>query len=503
MRISKKLTIESNFGLLFWVPVGACFVLQALLSFFEPQNFVILSIALPIFMILYLIVKDNSLYNTPVLLAVLYVFSNVVFAFIVKTLLLQPANTNLYAPVSSYFATLVALIALFFSLFATKAIMVGKPLCPPVKDLHFLKWLSIYSFIIGVSAWVLNQLFLIDRRSPDYDPSASFGGFAIFDNLFYMSIISATAYVLIKTRKKRSLNIFIMLLFCVGVGMALVESRKIGLGFTFLSYILTCIFFRQQVTKKQVAAFIGFILVAFFVFTPIAHVYRSTLWFMPFTEKIQYIWNNYDNIFSPKNIKEYYLDITERKHHRYDYFNSDLLFLERFAAIQTNDNYISETDSQGKSKLKFYITDYILLLPSFIYPEKDTIALGDKLRWEYNLKRYGHISFSTAPLICNAYSVGKNIGVFVLCFYIFTILFLILKKINWNLYENVFAIFFLIPLVFAIHEKAHNGFITIMFREMIVHIFLFYAFYIAYQKLFYRKNHRVHNTSFNQLECYR
>jgi hypothetical protein len=486
MKIHEKLTIENNFGRLFWVPVGICFVLQALLPFDDPQNFVVLAIVLCIFIVFYIIVKDHSLYDTPVLLAALYIFSNVVFAFVTKTLLLQPASTNLYAPIPSYFATLIAVFALFFALFASKAINIGKAFFPPVKELHFLKWLSIYSFVIGTSTWVLNQIMLIDRRSPSFDPSASFGGFAVFGKLFYMSIIAATAYVLIASNKKKSLNIYIILLFCVGVGMALVDSRKIGMGFTFLAYILTCIFFRQQVTKKQVGAFVGFILLAFFIFTPIVHIYRSTLWFMPFTKKIEFIWNNYDNIFSPEKIQDYYLETSERIINRYDYFDRDMFFLDRFAAIQINDDLISATDSQGLSNSKFYLTDYTLLLPGFIYPEKDTIALGDKLRWEYGLKKSGRISFSTAPLISNAYSVGKNIGVFILCFYIFLVLFLILKKINWNLYENVFAIFFFMPLVFAIHEKSHGGFIMIMLREMPVQIATFFFFHIAYSKMFHR-----------------
>lgn len=485
MKIYEKLTIENNFGLLFWVPVGVCFVLQTLLSFYDPHNFVVSAIILCIFIVFYIIVKDHSLYNTPVLLAALYIFSNVVFAFVTKTLLLQPANTNLYVPISSYFATLIAVFALFFALFASKAIETGKPLFPPVKDLHFLKWLSIYSFVIGISTWVLNQMMLIDRRSSSFDPSASFGGFAVFGKLFYMSVIAATAYVLIASRKKKSLNIYIILLFCVGAGMALVDSRKIGMGFTFLSYILTCIFFRQQVTKKQIGAFIGFILLAFFIFTPIVHVYRSTLWFLPFTKKVEFIWNNYDNIFSPERIKDYYLVTSERIYHRYDYFNRNMSFLNRFAAIQINDDLIAATDSRGLSNSKFYFTDYTLLLPGFIYPEKDTIALGDKLRWEYGLKKYGQISFAVAPLISNAYSVGKNIGVFILCFYIFLVLFLILKKINWNLYENVFAIFFFMPFVFAIHQFSHGQFISRMFREMLVQMVIFYFFHIAYSKIFY------------------
>ena len=322
----------------------------------------------------------------------------------------------------------------------------------------------------------------IDRRSADFSPSDSFGGFAVFDNLFYMSIISATAYVLLSSKKRKSFNIYIGLLFCVGIAMALVESRKVGLGYTFISYILTCVYFRQHITKKQISVFVSFIFFAFFIFTPIVHVHRSTLWHLPFGQKLSYIFQNYKEIISTEILKENYLEVFEKRKKRYDYFKKNILFLNRFAAIQANDDIISAVDNQGLSTSKFYLTDYTRILPSIIYPNKDTIAIGDKLRWEYNIKKYGRISFTTAPLISNAYSVGKNVGVFIVCCYIFLVTFLIVKKLSYNLHENVFAIFFLLPFIFAIHEKSHSGIILILFREIIVYIVVLYLLRVTFKK---------------------
>ena len=137
MKIPDKLTIENNFGLFFWVLVGTCIFFQIPLSYNHPQNLLILSIVISILIILYLIVKSGNLYSPPVLLAVLYVCGNIVFALFVKTILLQPLSSNLYAPVSSYFATLIAVAALFISLIISKAIKVGKPLFTPTDDPKF------------------------------------------------------------------------------------------------------------------------------------------------------------------------------------------------------------------------------------------------------------------------------------------------------------------------------------------------------------------------------
>jgi len=495
MKIYSKLTFENRLGLIFWVPIGICFLIQAFLSIYDPQNLVVLSIVLLIFTLLYLIVKTGSLYNTPILLSVLYIFNNIIFAFFVKTLLLQPLSSNLYSPGYSYFATWVATFALFLAVFASKAIKVGKPLFKPVKNLHYLKWLTIYSFVLGFSAWVFNQIVLINRRADSYDYQQSFGGFAILDNLFYMSIISGTAFVLISTNKKKSINIYLAVVFLLCLVMALVESRKMGIGLLLVSHIGTCIFFRKRITNNQIITFFAVVLFAFFVFTPIVHIYRSTIWFLPLSQKIEFLYKNINDLSSLDRINDYYRQIQNRKPRRYDYFATYMSFLDRFAAIQINDDLISATEDYGLSKSKFYFTDYTRILPGFLYPGKDTIPTGDKLRWEYGLKKYGQISFTTAPLICNAYSVGIGVAVFSLCFYIFLLLFLLFKKINWNLYENVYAIYFFVPFIFGIHQFSHDQFITKIFRELPINIFILYFFhitYVTYSQIRHFKRHPQH-----------
>jgi len=488
MRIYNKLTIDNNLGLLFWAVVAVCFMAQVALSNEDPKNYVVLWIVLITYVYFYLLVKNGNLYEAPVLLSVLYVLHNIIFAFFVKTLLLQPASSNLFTPVISYFATFIAVLALCIAVFVSKIIKVGKPIFEPVKDLNFLKWLAIYSFIIGFSAWVLNQHMLTDRRAAFFDPQKSFGGFAIFDNLFYMSIISTTAYVLISSKNKKSFNIYLAFLFFIALVMSLIESRKIGLGLPFLSYLLTCIFFRKKITSNQVIAFCMLFLFAFFIFTPIAHTYRSTLWFLPFTQKVDFLYQNLEEVSSLETINDYYTQVTKVQHHRYNYFNRNMLFLDRFAVVQINDELIAATENKGLSKSIFYLTDYSRVLPSFIYPNKNTIAIGDKLRWEYNLKEYGQISFTTAPLISNGYAIGKNLGVFILCLYIFLVLFLIFKKINWNLYENVFTIYFFIPFIIGIHQLSHHHFITKFFREIPINIIVLWFFYFFYFKIYQYKS---------------
>jgi hypothetical protein len=466
-------------GRLFWAAIGICLLVQLALSAYSAVNLVVLLLFVSIMTVFALIVSYGSLFSVPTLLAVLYIFNNVIFAFFLKTLLLQPLSSNLFAPVSSYLATLVACIALFCAIHIAKIINVGRPFFQPIRDLRLLKWLSIYAFGVGATSWVLNQLFLIDRRSDLYDPKKSFGGFAIFDDFMYLSIAAATAYVLISSKKKKSLNIYNVLLLVLTSIMALIDSRKIVIGLAYLSYMMTCIFFRAEFTKKQMAAIVGFFLFAYFVFTPIAHVNRKVLWYVPFDQKIEYIMNHIHEIISPQTIVEYYHDISERNYNNYEYFGRKMSFVDRFAAIQINDELIGSVDATGLSRSKFYLTDYQLILPKVLYPKKETIDIGDKLRWEYNLKRLGIISYSTAPLICNGYSVGKNLGVFLLCLYFFCLLFVLYKKLGWSLSENVLCIFCVQRWVFLVHQGSHAQWVTAVFREIPAQVALIMVFIVC------------------------
>ncbi len=407
-----------------------------------------------------------------------FVFNTVTFAMVLKTALLQPLESNLFQPTTSFIIVLLGAIELLLALYIVKLTPVGRPLFKPTQNLDFLKYLAIICFVFGIFFWLLNQKFLINRRDIYYSEDVSFGGFASMVPIFYMSIIAATAHVILSTKGKKSINIWIIVLLGVGILIGIVESRKLELGYTFLSYYLASFYFRRYFTKSQIITFVVFVLFAFFVFGPIVHTFRTQLWFLSFDKRIEFLRDNWREVLQPSQLENYLNKLlsTQRTSYEYAYFGNSLFFIDRFATVQHTDLIVDSVEDQHTLGASVIVDGYEKLLPGILYPQKSTISQADQITWELGLRRYGVIGFPTVPLLGHAYAGLGWIGVLFIPLYIFILLFLILKKIGSNLYQNVYAIFFLVPLLINIQQWTHTQYVYRLLREFPVLVILLLLF---------------------------
>ena len=85
-------------------------------------------------------------YNAGSWLILFFVLGNELVALYGKTLLGQPLDSNLYAPMASYLVLTVAALAMFAALVTVRFAPVGKPLLKPTanpRTLCFLSWGSL------------------------------------------------------------------------------------------------------------------------------------------------------------------------------------------------------------------------------------------------------------------------------------------------------------------------------------------------------------------------
>ncbi len=473
MRLDRKTTFFM-LGLVF------CIFLMQLAFGTSP---VILLIALLSVAISVIVLLDGGYRDSLSIVGFFFIFNTITFALILKTALLQPLESNLFQPFTSFVIVLVGAVEIFLAFNIVKLFPVGKPLFKPTQNLSFLKYLAIVCFAFGILFWLLNQKFLINRRDIYYSEDVSFGGFASFVPIFYMSIIAATAYVILSTKGKKSVNIWIIALLGVGLLIGIVESRKLELGYTFLSYYLASFYFRRYFTKSQVMTFVVFVLFAFFVFGPIVHTFRTQLWFLSFNKRIEFLRDNWRTVFQPSQLEYYFSKLlsTERTSYEYAYFGTSLFFIDRFATIQHTDLIVDSVEDQNTLGAGVIAEGYEKLLPGFIYPQKSTISQADQITWELGLRRYGVIGFPTVPLLGHAYAALGWFGVFTIPLYIFIVLFLILKKIGSKLFQNIYAIFFLVPLLINIQQWTHTQYVYRLLREFPILAILLLLFIKSYK----------------------
>ena len=448
------------------IGLSMLFVLLLFHLFLGTSPFLMLIAAVAIILSVF-ILFEFGIDNAASLVGFVFVFNTIIFAIVLKTLFLQPLDSNLYRPASSFLVVLLGILEIFFALKIVRLVPTGNPIFKATRDAKFLKYLSIAAFATGLFFWLLNQRFLIDRRAAFYSDSSSFGGFASFTHIFYMAIIAATAYVIISTNGKKSLNLWVVFLLIIGSLIGLVASRKIEFAYAFLSYYLTSFYFRRRVTKTQATTIALFIAFAFFIFGPVVHTFRSELWFLNFPQKVDFLRDNWQTVLSKSRLESFLDRVLSRRNSGYDfeYFGRNLFFIDRFATIQHIDLIIDTVEQQEKLGSSTLARGYLRILPRFLYEQKSTISQADEVTWELGLRTFGVIGFPTVPLVGHAFAALGWFGVLFIPFYMFIILFLILKKVGWNLYENIYAIFFLVPLVVNVHQWTHTQYVYRLLRE--------------------------------------
>ena len=428
--------------------------------------FILLIASVAILMSIFILL-EFGIENAASVVGFFFVFNTLSLAVLLKTLFGQSLDSNLYQASYSFLVVLLGILELFLAIKIVRLIPTGKPIFKAATDPGFLKYISIMSFVLGIFFWVMNQKYLIDRRASFYDVSSSFGGFASFSHIYYMSIVAATAHVIISTKGKKSINMWVIFLMVVGGVIGLVASRKIELAYTFLGFYVTSFYFRRYISKVQIGTVALFIMFAFFIFGPVVHTFRTELWFLNFPQKIDFLRDNWQSVFSKSKLDAFLDRVLSRRKSGYDfeYFGRNLFFIDRFATIQHIDLIIDTVEQQETLGSETLTRGYSRVMPRFLYSKKSTISQADEITWALGLRKYGVIGFPTVPLVGHAFAAVGWVGVLFVPFYMFIILFLILKKVGWNLYQNIFAIFFLVPLLVNVHQWTHTQYVYRLLRE--------------------------------------
>ncbi|MBN1464713.1 hypothetical protein JXA02_03050 [candidate division KSB1 bacterium] len=437
----------------------------------------------------FLILSSGGLTDAGSLVGFAFLFNTLFFAILLKTMLGQSLESNLYAPFTSFLIVFIVSFQVLFALKFAQALPVGKPLFRPTNELRFLKYLAIVCYALGFLLWALSQLYRIDPRAQATSQEKGFGGFDTIYPIFFMGIVAATAFVLISTDNRKSINKWIVVMLATGSFMGLVESRKIILGLTFGYYFFTSLVYRRRLTVKQMVIAILLLLFVFFIFGPAVHMYRNELWFLPFDQRMDYLINNAGKMTQSEYLIDYFFLVINRENalYHYQYFGQNLLFIDRFATIQHNDIVVESFLNRAEMGAHILGRGFDLILPGFMNPNKSIISLEDQITWELGLRKYGVIGFPTVPLIACSFAATKWIGLVFIPLLVFIMLFLFIKKIGPSIQGNVFAIFFIVPILLNAHQWSYSQYIVRLFRIFPVQIILLFMIVFFYKNVIARR----------------
>jgi hypothetical protein len=395
-------------------------------------------------------------YNLGAWVSLFYVLGNVLVALYAKTLLGQSLDSELLDPVKSFAVLASTSGALFAALWFIRYLPLGKPVFSPAVEPGFLIRFSWLSAIFGIAFWLLNR----SLQEPGGD---GFGGIAVFRDLLYMGIIARTAALLEKTEGRQSFDGGLGLLMGIGILCGLVDNTKTIVALSVLSYFATVLFYRGGIRGRTLVVLIlgGAIFGA--VVAPAIHGLRTLgQQQLTLSQRAEFIRTTVERLLHAPGEFVQLKQLAKRQLESgyYNYFGGDAkgqMILGRYASVQQIDPVIDSVNASQPWGGEAIWPAFARLVPRVINPRKPENTEAYKTLVHYGLVDPEGGKFPTLPLAGQAYAAYGWIGVLTIPFLTFIAFLAVIKKLGWQLYRNIYGIFFLCTFVIVYVSQGDFG----------------------------------------------
>jgi hypothetical protein len=389
-------------------------------------------------------------YHSAGWLSFFFVFGSVIVALVAKTVFGQPLDSNLAAPMDSFLALAIGSSALLIAIVIALRIPVGKPFFGALSDPRLLRALSHSTFVLGAVAWGLNRVF----QDPD---GSHFGGIAVFWNLLLMAVVARTAMLLETHQGRRSLDATLVWILLACFAMGLVDNQKTEVALPILAYFATCLFYRGGATRAQVIGGASGLLIMAAIVAPMIHTFRVLgIQDMPWRQRVTFMERGISELLASKDLTRYQKLASGDVQGYYNYFGdgSGQILLGRYSSIQQMDPIIATASRQGALGGAVVWAAFPRLLPTVVYPDKPREIEGYRILVQLGIIDPEGGKYPTVPLLAQVYAAYGMSAVIVIPFITFLGFLLVLKKLGWHLYRNVFAIFFFCVFIVVYTNQA-------------------------------------------------
>ncbi len=324
----------------------------------------------------------------------------------------------------------------------------------------FLSWSC---FLVGASVLLLLRIV----AGKGLTSRGSYGAIAFLGSLAYMGIIARTAYLAITShgRKFLDLTLFFLLLFKKIVGI--LAFVKEATAVPWLCFFSTIIFFTRKLPRRYAT----FLIVSGIFFTllvaPLIHILRGLqLREASLTKEVDLMEYYLPLLLQPDRFS-FFAARAESSNNYYHYFGSPKanVLLPRFTSVQQIDPVIAAADAGDKIDKNLALAAVEANLPKFLAPNKPTDTIADTI-----LVREGYVpiyskgNYPTLPFSGEMYAIFGWGGITAGVFGVFFIYLLVLKKVGWNLYCNIFSIFLFGSSLYHSNEQSMEDFVGHIIR---------------------------------------
>ncbi len=419
-----------------------------------------------------------------------FVTNYIIVSAITKTVLLQPLDSNLYAPVFSFFAVFMTVVQMYLAFTISKFIHIRGMFSRPCLSGHYLLYIGFMSFFIASASWLLNQIFSTEVAAAS-GVGHGLGGFAILRDFAFMNVISLTAYNIMRSNGRYSLSFpSIAMIFLLSI-MFFLDNKNIMILLIILSYVLTCIYFNYKWKLRHIGILIFLLVMTGVFIMPVAQLYRNMgIRTLSFSSKVSLVYD----VISKTSVSDLisHADNSTTSAYAsgyYDYYGNNRFqqVIGRFSSIQQVDPILASDKLLSNNAWSMLYHNLMILIPRVLYEgnkAKDDDSPEYKIVTNLGLASSSTGQYPTIPLLSEAYIYFGLIGLLIIPFVFYLSLFSIQRLIAWDLEMNVFSIFFLIISLNYIYTGNVGQVIGYILRTIPTFIALFWIINLIYKRLF-------------------
>jgi hypothetical protein len=452
---------------LYLVVASICAVIQLVLG----ANF-------PILLALYIISVCGffSIYSERLSVASLIYFSICLysgfFAILIKTVLWQPVQQNLYDPDTS------AIIVFTGHMATTAAYLVAQKFPIRLRSIQNLKQefdtvgartpLFLIMFAIAFILLVLHEQFRPQFVNGNSDAIGGFGGFGAFYFLLVFSFAGQVSRA-VSSNTRGSDTMIASVMFVMITGLSFAGNVKKDVLDAALVVGLIFIFYRLKMKPRYIVAGVVFLFLTQFVISPLIHVTRAEQTHKTISERVDLTMailkqNNYDlariNALSDKVYKGF----TSNYRASGSYVYPSTANIDRFALILPVDQ-VARVQDPGRVTPE-EVTDLVAqrVLPSALV-SKSPGVLADIVSWKYGFRTYLTVGRPVVGLSASSYAVGGLPAVIGISFFLMLVVFLVLDLIGGAMTASPWSVAMVVNWSY-LAEKEIDAFIGILLRDI-------------------------------------
>lgn len=389
-----------------------------------------------------------------------YVFFYSILAVILglfyKTLLGEPADSNLLMPSLTMEATLGGMVAMYGAVYVSRRLTARRAFLSGLISIDNLRNAALGCMIVGIALTL--ALFVVS-----YEKGSIFSALGQMNQFLPLAIILGVIYQIRKSGGTSSVNSIVLIAAAVNFSFGAISFSKQGMFTAPVCWLIAAASQRYRISLYQILGGILAAVFAFYYLVPYAQYGRNFIESGSTTkskeaELIDNINTSLSMLSDLSGVREKYQQSTavqERGDNVPAYYNTPQGLFDRLEMISMDDAIINVTERNGPIGLGPLILDFENLVPHFIWPGKPVARIGNFYAHEIGMIAEDDwttgISFSPMG---EAFHLGRWYGIFLIAPVLWIALFTLFDSLCGDVRENLWG---LLALVLMAHLAPEGG----------------------------------------------